>query len=264
MSGGNINVENIKLWKTMTSIDYITYFVKGWIAFNAWYKNYYPSLDTDRLIINEIKNSNNKVKNKLISLIDGSDSESLRIKTHIADLHSQLEQYHIYQTYKKQPIRITFTNFVIEDNQNTNSEFTARGFKYRCTRIQKDIELEISDQNGNIKFTHRQVASYDFSEIEALQDYKSLTDIRKSNLKVCYKEIDPRKPENLLTRDAQKAIEIGNFHFTEDIEKIAKAIIEMLYLLRNALFHGELIPDHNAQRVYEPAYHILKTLVESL
>lgn len=40
--------DNIEKWKSLSDIDYFTYFVKSWISFNAWYKNSYPNLKTDR------------------------------------------------------------------------------------------------------------------------------------------------------------------------------------------------------------------------
>lgn len=40
--------------------------------------------------------------------------------------------------------------------------------------------------------------------------------------------------------------------------------IEILYKLRNILFHGEVVPDNNANKVYEPAYQILHVLIQAL
>jgi len=51
----SLYTENSEKWKSLASIDYFTQFVKAWIPFNAWYKNYYPNLRTDREAINEIK-----------------------------------------------------------------------------------------------------------------------------------------------------------------------------------------------------------------
>ena len=38
----------------------------------------------------------------------------------------------------------------------------------------------------------------------------------------------------------------------------------MLYSLRNALFHGQIIPNKDTNLVYEPAYKILKMLIDGL
>jgi hypothetical protein len=57
---------------------------------------------------------------------------------------------------------------------------------------------------------------------------------------------------------------MGNFHFIQDTDKLCKGIIEIIYNLRNVLFHGEIIPDSDTNKVYEPAYQILHTLIQSL
>lgn len=51
----SLYTENSEKWKSLASIDYFTQFVKAWIPFNAWYKNYYPTIKTDREAINEIQ-----------------------------------------------------------------------------------------------------------------------------------------------------------------------------------------------------------------
>ena len=48
--------------------------------------------------------------------------------------------------------------------------------------------------------------------------------------------------------------------FTGDEKLIARAHIEILYQLRNALFHGEVTPNE-VQTVYQPAYLVLKHII---
>lgn len=57
---------------------------------------------------------------------------------------------------------------------------------------------------------------------------------------------------------------MGNLHFINDTDQICQGIIEILYKLRNVLFHGETVPDSAINKVYEPAYHILHTLIQAL
>ena len=87
---------------------------------------------------------------------------------------------------------------------------------------------------------------------------------RKTKLKRCYQEINPRKPVTLLTNDVGHCIKIGSYHFVNNADLIAKGVITVIYNLRNALFHGQIVPDRETQKVYEPAYHILSMLVEGL
>lgn len=149
----SLYTENSEKWKNLASIDYFTQFVKAWIPFNAWYKNYYPNLKTDRETID--------------------------------DLISQ-------------------------------------------------------------------------------SDFKRLSEPQQSNLKACYEAINPSKPISLLSHDLNNCIQMGNLHFVNDLDKLCKDIIEILYKLRNVLFHGEIIPDFDTNKVYEPAYQILYTLIQAL
>ena len=52
----SLYTENEEKWKQLIDIDYFTHFVKAWVAFNAWYKNNFTDVHTDRGAINKIKN----------------------------------------------------------------------------------------------------------------------------------------------------------------------------------------------------------------
>ena len=53
---------------------------------------------------------------------------------------------------------------------------------------------------------------------------------------------------------------IGTYKFINNKVLIARSLIEILYKLRNALFHGEVVPN-NVQNVYQHAYLILKSII---
>ena len=57
---------------------------------------------------------------------------------------------------------------------------------------------------------------------------------------------------------------MGQFKFVKDKEYIAQGLIEILYNLRNSLFHGELTPNKEANKIYGAAYKILRELIEAL
>ena len=92
-----------------------------------------------------------------------------------------------------------------------------------------------------------------------------MTRTQQANLEACYKEIDPHKPISLLADSMDDCIEMGDgISFISNTDRICKGLIEILYGLRNVLFHGEIVPDKDTNQVYEPAYHILNTLVHAL
>lgn len=260
----NLYTQNSELWKSISHIDYFTQFVKAWIPFNAWYKNYYPQLKTDREAINEIKTNSNNFRDKLQSLISGSnnDSDSLTMKNHLSNLHYELERHYV----KNQNRRITFTSIVIGQNSKTHEELTRNTWKYEATRNQnnyKAIEVKITDKYNKQKLLINQTNGHNIEEIKVNVQYQALKINQKKNLDYCYCEIDPKKPINLVAT-GEDSIKLGNYNFINDVDTICKGVIIILYLLRNSLFHGEIVPDRNTAKIYECAYNILHRLVVDL
>ncbi|HBD94964.1 MAG TPA: hypothetical protein DC057_12410 [Spirochaetia bacterium] len=260
----NLYTQNSELWKSISHIDYFTQFVKAWIPFNAWYKNYFPQLKTDKEAIDTIKSTNNNFRDKLLSLISGSsmNADVLGMKGYISNLHYELERHYI----NNQGRRITFTNIVIEMNTKLHEELLKNSWKYEATRDRgnyKQIEIKITDRHSRQKLLINQVNGYDIDEIKRNQQYLSLQNNQQKNIEYCYSEINPYKPINLLTSGTE-TIQLGNYHFINDSMQICKAVITILYLMRNSLFHGEIIPDKNTSIVYEQAYNILHRLIIDL
>lgn len=47
-------------------------------------------------------------------------------------------------------------------------------------------------------------------------------------------------------------------------DKLYKGFVEIIYKLRNALFHSEVEPNHDVMRVYKYAYFILRKVVHAI
>ena len=260
----NPYIENSERWKTLASIDYFTQFVKAWISFNAWYRNVFPDSGHDREAIEQIKSGSNSFKDKLLSLLDGNEAECIQIKNYIADLHYQLERKYIFV---KENVRISFTEIVIEANQNFEEILQRSGITYKCMRDEsnhKNINVQVSNRQSQNVFSFVQNNGYNLEEVLNNTQYQQLSPTMQGNLKVCYSAINPYKPENLLAFVTGNELVVGRYNFLNDKIKLTKGIIEIIYLLRNALFHGKIVPDRDTQRIYEPAYHILRMLVETL
>lgn len=261
----NYYVENAEAWKALSNIDYFTYFVKAWIPFNAWYRNNYPALESDAEIMQQMKTQHNSFRNRIVSLIENPETinESKVFKANLAELHYQLERNYIYN----RGVRISFTNIIVEENPQTIETRIYRGFSYKVEidgGNKKKVTATIIDGKSVSRLNISQYNGYNLDEIINDAQYKALPPECKRILKDCYDEVNPKKPIGLLTTDAENSIKIGNYHFVNDSELIAKAIITIIYNLRNSLFHGQLVPDRKTQLVYEPAYHILRMLVMSL
>lgn len=250
-------------WKTKIEVDYFTEFLKTWIAFNAWYKMTYQSLTRDRDAINEIKNAPNSFRNRIMVLLANSQNdENIRFKNHIGLLHRELERKHIHNNNE----RISCERIKIGNNPNTFSDGNRNGLYYRVERTYNGSALRSVDstisKNSNSFFTHTQTI-YDFEPIKSLPLFISLSATQKTNLEYFYGEIDPKRPVNLISRTVTE-MKMGEYHFIEATDTIAKALIELLYLIRNSLFHGSIIPDRETNKIYEQAYQILKLLVQDL
>ena len=265
--------ENSEKWKSLASIDYFTLFIKAWIPFNAWYKNYYPQITTDREAINQIK-KDSKFRSKLISLLKDNSKEGTAFRYYIARLHWELERKHLFN----KNCRITFEKIAIESNFNTTGRVDYNSITYKVEKNKKEIKICVIGKKGQNCFNYTQIDGFDLADLTSRQDFLDLSKTQQERLKFCYEQINPSKPTNLLiqnpdiikkARDSTKKgkrewIEIGNYLFINDEDKICKGIIEILYRLRNLLFHGEIVPDGDTNKVYEPAYQILYTLIQTL
>lgn len=190
----SLYTENSEKWKSLASIDYFTQFVKAWIPFNAWYKNYYPDLKNDRQAIDIIKSNPNKFRNRLISLLNDTSNEGVFLKNRISELHLELERQHIFNRNN----RISCESIVIETNLKTNNFFTQNRLTYKVERSipnrNKEIDIYIIQNNGNNKFSCTQLNGFDLDDLICNSDYLKLPEIQKSNLRACYEEINPSKP----------------------------------------------------------------------
>ena len=55
----------------------------------------------------------------------------------------------------------------------------------------------------------------------------------------------------------QNALKMGSYSFINDIDKVSRAIVILLYMLRCCLAHGDFAPDNASSNVYKYAYEVL-------
>lgn len=259
----NPYIDNAERWLSLSEIDYLTQFVKSWIPFNAWYMNMYPTLKRDREIIEEIKSNSNLFRDRLLALLNGNDNDSLIFKGHLAKLHKKLESNYLPNADN----RVSFTSVTIETNPETVKTLNYRRWTYKVELIRSpqgnNINSLVTNSNQTTQYTFSQ-RKFDFTEItNHLNSNSNLTDVQCRCLLETYEKINPKKPTNLISSN-RRGIEAGDIILIEDTEKLVKGIIEIIYKLRNILFHGELIPTKENKKVYEPAFYMLNTLIQSL
>lgn len=253
--------ENEEKWKSLADIDYFTHFVKAWIPFNAWYKTYYPDLRTDREAINEIKKTSNTVRNKFLGLLSGENDESEQFRASLAHLHYCLNNT-IIENNKQ---RIYFESFVIEtDRSCLIQRDTYNGISYyveltmQGAKVSRTVATVISSTYRNLlNYSH---TSYKLQHLRSFREFERLSNIQKRFLENKFNDANPFKPVNLIS-SPEGGIRVGQYYLINDPTTIFKGIIEMLYNLRNVLFHGQIIPNRDTNTVYEPAYKVLKMIL---
>ena len=254
-------------WKALADIDYFGMFVKAYIPFNAWLNVTHSQYSKDREKINAIKRENNPFRNRIYVLLETETQEGSNFRNSIGELHSLLENHYIYNQDK----RITFSDIILGKNPDNVKEDSFRGIGFRVQYgnggTDKHTHSLIKSRKGNAIFTKTQ-EDYNLSELKACPDFEELKEEYKSHLLYCYEMVVPDLKRNLLSgfnaTDPNQYYMMGQFKFVKDKEYIAQGLIEILYNLRNSLFHGELTPNKEANKIYGAAYKILRELIEAL
>lgn len=258
------NNANVKQWLEQSDIDYFTHFVKAWIPFNAWFRHTYDTLENERDILEAIKTDGNKIRTRFMAKIEGIDPDSEEIRNHIAALHRRLSADPLEDRRKR---RISFENVCIGRNPNTKESLTAYGWKYTVERQKNPTKQVICQliKAGAVKKTITQPGEWDLEAIQAHADYLALKVNDRSRVLACYKQANPHLFRSLLADSADvNPFEMDAYKFARDPSAIFAGLVDVLYAMRNLLFHGELVPDPQANRTYEPAYHLLRHLIVTI
>lgn len=248
------------------NVDYFSAFIKAWIAFNSWYRDKYDDKQ-DIKIIEKIKLQNNEFKNYINSLLIGSNGESIKFKENIAYLHRALTKAAIMtQERSSKAVQISFANIAMVNTKNSCDEIY-RTSRYILTRKNNSVETKIvnKDDITNVIFQLSQ-ENYNEVELESNNDFKKLSDERKLQLKYFYGEVNPYTIESIIKKSiSDNDVNIFlDIHFVDNNEKIGIALIDILYLLRCSLMHGQVSPDKNAMEVYKYAYEILSIILKKM
>ena len=257
-------MSNYKDWinKIDINIDYYSAFIKAWIAFNAWYRSEYSERQ-DRAVIEKIKSENNRFKTYINNYLEGNDDISQSFQEYIGKLHNALNNAAI-ATQERSGTRtqISFTDIAI-NNPKTTVDVVYRRNRYNIERSNTRTATKITNiSTGGDIFSFGQ-DNYNLDELSVHPDFVKLSEECKAQCIANYRQVNPFITENLLTSDSDKKTFWGT-NFVNDSYKISRGIVEVLYLLRCSLMHGELSPDRNSAEVYRYAYEILATVLKKL
>lgn len=246
-------------WKQLIEVDWLGQYVKAWVAFNAWYSNNIKPPQgkkrfRDREIIEKIKNGEGGICSKIENLLSGTGSDHKSFQSDIADLHKALSDITVTSNGKRIWLK------EISDYHYVNAiQETKHGITYEV-KIDSQKRERTVVVTGKREF--KQIIKAEEEEIFQDEDwfdqlsergwFQSLSPTQRAYLKVML--IDSLPIHNLLdfSDDPNR--------FAGDKKLIARAHIEILYQLRNALFHGEVTPNE-VRTVYQPAYLVLKKII---
>ena len=258
--------DNVQEWIKLIEVDWLGQYARAWMAFNAWYRSHFGMKKNDGKIIEKIKNNEQEICSEIENFLSGSGTVEKAFQSDIAELHNSLVHTNIASKGK----RISFE--AIEDYQytkdNKSIEENRRGITYKIIIHADNKQRVVSVENVSGEHMLNKTIKVEDEEsfqgekwFEKLSDsgwFEKLSQTQRNYLRVDLEDSSPI--HNLLAPDPNPT-EIGLFKFTSDKRLIARALIEILYLLRNSLFHGELTPMPEVQKAYEPAYLILKWII---
>lgn len=242
-------------------VDYYSAFIKAWIAFNSWYRTEYTER-TDREIIEKIKTQNNRFKGYIETLLDENNNAEAAItfKSNLTKLQSALVNAAIVTQERGGVSRqISFSEIAINNPKNlAEGDYRQTHYKIQRTGSKVDTLIYRKNDPSNVLFSFEQEA-YEETELDVHADFLRLAEEQQGQCKAFYKEVCPYVTESVLTKDRD-----NNIIFIAERAKISRGIIEVLYLLRCSLMHGEVSPDNNSGEVYKYAYYLLAATLKKL
>ena len=246
-------IGNEQQWKQLIEVDWLGQYVKAWIAFNAWYRNSF-SLRNDRDIIDAIKNDEGNICSKIENYLSGNSSVQQSFQSAVADLHRSLSETVI----KSKNRQISFQ--AIEDYKHVKPIKERKNnvlYKIKINRDGKQRLVTVKNANGIKIYCETITKEQEVNNLD-FQNSSRLSGAQKRTLRGF---LEVSTPIHNLLDYGSDPLEVGPYNFINNTNLIARAIVEILYELRNALFHGDITPRLESQRVYQPAYLILKSLI---
>ena len=252
----NTFTDNRDRWIQMSEVDYLGQFVKVWLAFNAWYRSAYAD-NQDRRIIEEIKWNPNPIAAKFRPLLSRSSEEAEQFRTETGLLHHRLENYELFHGKGTEKSRIRFSKIVVRTEPLITEQIVYRNYQCRFDRVQSGrVTVVVTDRTGTNRVSLQQ-PKFDLDGLEADAGFRGLPKGLKQRCRRGYGLVNPRIEMDLTAGD-EDPIECGTHSFRCGADFLFAGVVEVVYLMRCSLFHGELVPTREASGCYEPAYRIVR------
>jgi hypothetical protein len=256
---------NYKDWIDVIDIkvDYFSAFMKAWIAFNSWYDSGVIPGNCDKDKIEYISNDDNDFKTFMNRLLEDETAEGKAFQENVALLHAALLGSAIRtQDYIGVRQTISFSEVAVR-NQNSIHKFDYRTYHYECSRSHGIIKTVIARKSNGEELFFFEQEEHNEDVLRQQGTFAALSSEQQRKCLECYLELRPYIIESVLNQ-SDNAKNIGIYRFVNNNNKISRAIILILYLLRCALAHGDISPNDASNNVYRYAYEVLVLPIKKL
>jgi len=256
---------HINNWISKAEPDFYTMFIKTWIPFNAWYFAEYNTT-SDGEGLRQVKGTSNKIKNRIVSLLRNNDTISLKFRCEIACLHHELVQ----RTVLNYNRRVSFECIKLDEYFPELKTHHEEGIIYKIIPHKSDgFKVIVIARDGTRTYMDKTFNPHSMRALLLENQYIALpNENMRLIVRRLFDEVNPEKPFNLVFSESRQGALLMsqemNVWFKDDVDLIAKALIQILYELRCLLFHGLLDPSAVNQPIYEYAFNILNTLIKEL
>ncbi len=211
-----------------------------------------------------------------MSLLSNEDEKSKLFRNEVANLHTTLKRAQISFPHLENPDYVILCSEVcIEKNPNLycSQDIQKNRITYHVQAYEKPEpnkpKYVITIKNiSNTLFSCVDLQDFSIEKLKIKLDDSKCSATQKATILSLYEKINPWYPTTILFNPDEEREEdktqCGETSFSGDKSKIASGIIEILYLLRNKLMHGELDPTKETLLVYKSAYNILVAAIEKL
>ena len=245
-------------WMNRAEVDYIGPFVKAWAAFNAWYR-YASGEVQERAMLNYVKERPNPARRAILPLLDNDNrtADALTLKQGIYDLHQCLDAIQFEVTRRNVRERISLRSVCITPSSLDRELLVHNRQEFKAAKVQGGaIEITVTSlRTKRVTFHHTQ-EGYDPSEVYAHRAFTTLSETQRTVLRHFYEHCNPRPMRDLI-RGNGPALTIGAAQFQCSGDDLFVGLVEVIYAMRNALFHGEVDHDFRVLACYGPAYRII-------
>lgn len=257
---------NYKEWINTIDIDvdYYAAFIKAWIAFNSWYREVYGANYSDGAVIEKIKTEHNTFKTALINLLNAPDQEGLTFRENVGKLHIALESSTILsQERTKERVPVSFNSIAIVNPNNKVSGIRVWYDEISIERTRANVLTKIKKTtSGGLIFDFTQ-ERYDLDELTINPQFVALGEACQRKCVEIYRSVSPYLVESVLT-SVSPNIDCSGIKFVNDTAKISRGVVDILYLLRCSLMHGDVAPNQSNMQVYKSAYNALSAVLKKL